>query len=162
MLRLGPLALHPHPAFEFLAYVLGARLYRVLKRRDGDPIPDDQRWWVVAAAAVGAALGGKLPYWASDPALTLAHWHDPFFLMAGKSVVGGLVGAFLAVECAKRALGVTRSTGDLFALPLCLGIAVGRIGCFLTGLDDHTHGLPTSLPWAVDFGDGIPRHPAQI
>ena len=38
----------------------------------------------------------------------------------------------------------------------------GRIGCFLTGLDDHTHGLPTSLPWGVDFGDGIPRHPTQL
>src|SRR6476469_3332524 len=94
MLRLGPLALPPHPVFEALAYLLGARLYRLLKRREGDPIPDDQRSWIVAAAAVGAALGGKLPYWASGPALFAAHWHDPFFLMAGKSVVGALVGAF--------------------------------------------------------------------
>jgi len=40
-------------------------------------------------------------------------------------------------------------------VPLAVGIAVGRIGCFLTGLDDHTYGLPTTLPWAVDFGDGF-------
>ncbi len=39
---------------------------------------------------------------------------------------------------------------------------MGRIGCFLAGLADDTYGKPTSLPWAVDFGDGIGRHPTQI
>jgi prolipoprotein diacylglyceryltransferase len=47
-------------------------------------------------------------------------------------------------------------------LPLSLAIAVGRIGCFLGGLDDQTYGTPTTLPWAVDFGDGIGRHPVQL
>src|SRR6266480_5421439 len=28
---------------------------------------------------------------------------------------------------------------------LVIGIAIGRVGCFLTGLEDHTHGLPASL-----------------
>ena len=44
-------------------------------------------------------------------------------------------------------------------MPLAVGIAIGRIGCFLTGLADGTYGLETSLPWGVDFGDGIVRHP---
>jgi prolipoprotein diacylglyceryltransferase len=66
------------------------------------------------------------------------------------------------VEIAKKHLGITRRTGDLFALPLCVGIAIGRIGCFLTGLDDHTAGISTALPWGVNFGDGIPRHPTQL
>ncbi len=39
---------------------------------------------------------------------------------------------------------------------------VGRIGCFLAGLHDGTYGVPTSLPWGVDFGDGIARHPTQV
>ena len=43
-----------------------------------------------------------------------------------------------------------------------MGIAVGRIGCFLTGLPDRTHGIETGLPWGVDFGDGIIRHPTQL
>jgi prolipoprotein diacylglyceryltransferase len=54
------------------------------------------------------------------------------------------------------------ATGDVLAVPLCAGVAVGRIGCFVAGLADGTYGLPTSMPWAVDFGDGIPRHPAQL
>jgi phosphatidylglycerol:prolipoprotein diacylglycerol transferase len=161
-LWIGPVPIHPHWLFESLAYLVGARVYGRIKARRGDAIGSDDRWWIVAAGAVGAALGGKLLYWLSDPALFLQSWRDPFLLMGGKSVVGALVGGLVAVEWAKTRLGVTRSTGDLFAVPLALGIAVGRIGCFLTGLDDHTHGLPTSLPWAVDFGDGVSRHPTQL
>ncbi len=47
-------------------------------------------------------------------------------------------------------------------MPLASAIAIGRVGCFLTGLDDHTTGLPSSAPWAIDFGDGMPRHPTQL
>jgi hypothetical protein len=62
----------------------------------------------------------------------------------------------------KRYIGLRQSTGDLYAIPLALGIAIGRIGCFLTGLSDNTYGTPTNLPWAINFGDGIPRHPTQL
>ncbi len=41
-------------------------------------------------------------------------------------------------------------------------MSIGRLGCFLAGLEDHTCGLPTPLPFGVDFGDGIPRHPTQL
>lgn len=40
--------------------------------------------------------------------------------------------------------------------------AVGRVGCLLAGLADDTYGKPTTLPWAVDLGDGIGRHPVQV
>jgi prolipoprotein diacylglyceryltransferase len=66
------------------------------------------------------------------------------------------------VEIAKRVMGVRRNTGDGFVLALCVGIAIGRIGCFLTGLPDHTFGIATHLPWGVNFGDGIRRHPTQL
>ena len=52
--------------------------------------------------------------------------------------------------------------GDLYVFPLIVGIAVGRVGCFLTGLADDTYGTATSLPWGVDFGDGVARHPTQL
>ena len=83
--------------------------------------------------------------------------------MGGKTIVGGLIGGWLAVEWAKRLEKVNIATGDLLRrIPLALGIAIGRIGCLLEGLDDHTYGGPTSLPWGVDFGDGIRRHTTQI
>ncbi len=161
-LWLGSLPLHPHWVFETLAYVVGARLYTLVKRGTHDPVSPENRWWIVAAAFVGAVIGSKLLVLLDHPQLTVASLAQPLALLEGKTVVGGLVGAWLAVEFAKQRLGITRRTGDVFAIPLTVGIAIGRIGCFLTGLDDNTHGLPTSLPWAIDFGDGIPRHPAQL
>jgi phosphatidylglycerol:prolipoprotein diacylglycerol transferase len=71
-------------------------------------------------------------------------------------------GRCLPSELTKHLVGITRRTGDLFAVPLCAGIAIGRIGCFLTGPEDHTAGIATSLPWGINFGDGITRHPTQL
>lgn len=159
---LGPLSIHAHWLFEGLAYALGFRLYLFYRSRRGDALPFEQRMWIVAAAVAGAAIGSKLLYWAADPSATLQHWRDPAYLLGGKTIVGGLIGGWIAVEWTKRRLGVRRATGDLFAIPLAFGIAVGRIGCFLSGLGDRTYGLPTQLPWGVDFGDGIPRHPTQL
>jgi len=82
--------------------------------------------------------------------------------MGGKTIVGALVFGLIAVELFKRYIGLHQSTGDLYTIPLALGIAIGRIGCFLTGLSDNTYGTPAKLPWAIDFGDGIPRHPTQL
>jgi prolipoprotein diacylglyceryltransferase len=160
--KLGSLPIHPHWIFESLAYFIGFRIYLYLRKRSGDHLTTGNRLWIVAAAAVGAALGSKLLYWLENPALTLQNWHNPFYLMAGKTVVGGLVGGLFAVEFAKQRLGITRRTGDLFAIPLALAIAIGRIGCFLSGLSDETYGNQTALPFGIDFGDGIKRHPTQL
>jgi phosphatidylglycerol---prolipoprotein diacylglyceryl transferase len=159
---IGPYQVNAHWLFEALAYFIGFRAYLTLRRRRGDVVAEDTRWSVIAAAAVGAAIGSKVLYWLEDPALTIANWRNLEFLMGGKTIVGGLVGGWVAVELAKRMSRVTTATGDLFAIPIALGIAIGRIGCFLEGLPDHTYGGPTSLPWGVDFGDGIRRHPTQI
>ena len=87
---------------------------------------------------------------------------QPRLLLGGKTIVGGLVGGLIAVESVKRLRGIRVATGDLLALPLVLGIAIGRIGCFLSGLEDQSYGIATGLPWGVDFGDGIARHPTQL
>jgi prolipoprotein diacylglyceryltransferase len=97
-----------------------------------------------------------------DPQLTLHSLHNPAYLVGGKTIVGALAGGLISVELIKRYIGLRQSTGDLYAIPLALGIAIGRIGCFLTGLSDNTYGTPTTLPWAINFGDGIPRHPTQL
>ena len=86
---------------------------------------------------------------------------DPMLFLAGKTIVGGLIGGLIAVEFVKARLGIVVATGDLLVLPLAAGISIGRIGCFLTGLSDGTSGIATSLPWGVDFVDDIPRHPTE-
>ncbi len=101
----------------------------------------------------GAVLGGfgfgTLNLWLSDvPGL-------------GRSILGALAGAIAAVEVFKRSKKVRGSTGLLFVAGFSASVAVGRWGCFFSGIDDQTYGIPSDLPWARDFGDGILRHPVQ-
>ena len=150
-----------HLVFETLAYTLGYAVYRRARRRTGDFLPDDHRWLMIAAASIGALLGSRLLGLLETIPLAQLTWQD-LLLPGGKTIVGGLLGGWIAVEITKRLKHIHARTGDLFAVPLCIGIAIGRIGCFLAGLADDTFGTPTSLPWGVDFGDGIPRHPTQL
>jgi prolipoprotein diacylglyceryltransferase len=138
-----------------------------MRAQRGDVIGEPQRWTVIAAAAVGALVGSRLLGLAEQwptvmTALHEGHWLALFFSPGGKTIVGGLLGGWAGVEIVKRISGIRSRTGDLFAVPLCIGIAIGRVGCFLAGLADDTYGNPTHLPWAADFGDGVPRHPAQL
>jgi len=156
-----------HPFFESVAYAAGYAVFRVQRARRGDVVAEPQRWTVLAAAAVGALVGSRVLGLAEQWPTLLIAWNSGQLLHVllspgGKTIVGGLLGGWLAVELAKRVSGIRSQTGDLFAIPLCLGIAIGRIGCFVAGLADDTFGKPTALPWAVDFGDGIGRHPTQL
>lgn len=166
MLRIGS---HPfwHPIFETLAYAAGYAVYRWLRGRQGDVITEPARWNVIAAAAVGALVGSRVLGLAEQWPAVVSAWRTAHFLQllmapGGKTIVGGLLGGWLGVEAIKRVTGIRQRTGDLFALPLCVGIAVGRVGCLIAGLADDTYGKPTTLPWAVDLGDGVGRHPVQV
>ncbi|HEU5339629.1 prolipoprotein diacylglyceryl transferase [Edaphobacter sp.] len=157
--------LEPHPAlhilFEALAYLTGYLFYRRARTRSGDLLAEDERWVIIATAAIGALVGSRILGVLEQVPQTGLYW-QLFLLPGGKTIVGGLLGGWLAVELTKRLRHITVRTGDLFAIPLCIGIAVGRIGCLLAGLADDTYGTPTALPWGIDFGDGIPRHPTQL
>lgn len=78
--------------------------------------------------------------------------------IGGRALLGGLVFGWIAVEIAKWRMGIRRSTGDLFALALPAGEAVGRIGCYFNGC---CYGEKSDLPWAVWQHDAW-RHPAQL
>src|SRR5580658_3730500 len=134
VVTVGPLSLSAHLIFESVAYAVGFYMYSRSRRLQGDFLPASDRYSVIAAAIIGAALGSRILYWFEDPVLTLQHIFDPFYLLAGKTIVGGLLGGTLAVEWVKRRAAITRRTGDLFAIPMAVAIAIGRIGCLLEGL----------------------------
>ncbi len=149
-----------HIALELLAFSLGGVLYWRSSNASTQPSDRWTRWGVLAGAALGAALGSRVlyvfQYWG-------ALFHEPLGIwLGGKTIVGGLLGAVVGVETAKRALNWTASTGDGFVLPLVVAIVIGRIGCQLSGLSDLTYGNPTSLPWGWDYGDGMARHPTSL
>jgi phosphatidylglycerol---prolipoprotein diacylglyceryl transferase len=159
MLRIS----HPelHPFFEALGYGTGFLLYYHTRKKQGDLLGDDRRWTLIAAAAIGALFGSRLLGLLEQFPSVGFHARE-LLIPGGKTIVGGLLGGWAAIEIAKRVLKIGVRTGDLFAVPLCVGIAIGRIGCFLAGIADDTYGKVTSMPWGIDFGDGLPRHPTQL
>jgi phosphatidylglycerol---prolipoprotein diacylglyceryl transferase len=152
---------------------------RVLPRPAGlSAVPGWKRAGLLLAAFIGGSLGGKLPFtvsaflsWLSgspqwDAGAVAVELISVWF-SDGKTIVCGLIGAYLAVELAKRLLDVRVKTGDSFAVPMALAMAVGRWGCFVNGC---CYGVETTLPWGVWFevrgSDGTMQwmkcHPTQI
>lgn len=83
-----------------------------------------------------------------------------YFLFSGKSIVGGLIGGYIGIRLIKKKLKLENiRIGNKIAPSIAIGMAVGRIGCFLTGC---CYGIETSLPIGVDFGDGVNRIPTQL
>jgi prolipoprotein diacylglyceryltransferase len=167
-LAVFPLTANPHffhAVFEAAALTTGAFYYRWLQQRAGVPVGallEGGRFAVLLGCIFGAAIGNKLVFWIEMPQLLPLYWNRPEVWFAGQSMVGGLLGGLIGVELAKKFSGVRQSTGDAFVFPILLGLMIGRTGCFVAGLADGTFGVATSLPWGIDFGDGIPRHPTQL
>ena len=110
--------------------------------------------WYVLSAIIGMAMGAV--------GFGTLNLHLSGYDLWGKSVIGGLFGGILAVEIFKKHHNMKKSTGLTFIPGLCALIIVGRLGCHLAGLDDMTYGTESQLPWAVDLGDGIKRHPVAL
>src|SRR5262245_58516599 len=120
------------------------------------PLSRLERLTLALTAFVGGTLSAKLPFvWDSEAGF----WDLTAWTADGKTITAGIVGAYLSVEGVKLLLGIRAKTGDGLAIPLAAALAVGRWGCFVNGC---CAGQPTSLPWCVDFGDGVCRHPTQI
>lgn len=145
-----------HIVFDCLAWLTSLATLLILRRTwFADPaVAPPLRFGYVAALVAGAGLGswlmGTVNLWVTEM---------PGF---GRSIAGALGGAILAIEIYKKTTGITVRTGAVYALPLVLGIAIGRIGCLFAGLDDFTYGIPTNANWGWDFGDGMLRHPVQL
>lgn len=159
---IGSLHVSSHMVFETAAYTIGFLVYRRARARAGDTLNDDQRWTIIVAAAMGAWLGAKSLHVLNEwNTFRTVGWRM-LVLPGGKTLVGGILGGWAVVEWVKARRGIVTRTGDLFAVPLAIAIAVGRIGCFSAGLDDHTTGTPTALFSGIDFGDGVRRHPTAL
>lgn len=124
----------------------------------------------------GALVGGGIFARVGTGIRYLAEVSEPTMLglltQAGRSVLGGLAGAYFGAIAAKKLIGYRSSTGDFFAPAVAIGMAIGRIGCFLT----EQIGTPTNLPWgltvtagqaeAMPFcptcSTGVPMHPSFL
>jgi prolipoprotein diacylglyceryltransferase len=100
--------------------------------RDAPVLPAEQRWPLLAAAVLGGAAGAYVLEWPAD-AFGWAWRPDGAEPFGGRTVLGGILGGWLAVEMVKWRLGIRMPTGDGVAAPLAMALAVGRLGCVSAG-----------------------------
>lgn len=152
---------HPvptHEVFVLLGFAVGLAVFLLecRRRRAWDDRLIPVITGIVIGGMAGARAGGLLDAAVSGgPATLVWAWDE-----VGRSILGGLAGAYVGALIGKRVGGYPGKTGDLFAPAAAIGLAIGRIGCFLA----EAPGRPTSLPWGirVDVGAPIPDCPGCV
>jgi phosphatidylglycerol:prolipoprotein diacylglycerol transferase len=160
LFRVGGFEVTSFGAMVALGALLGLwTLRREVRARGLPAAASDVALWGLG----GGLLGAKLLFVAEH--LGQAAIATLLISRGGLSWFGGLAGGLAAgLAAARRARLPWLPLLAAAAPALCVGQAVGRIGCFLVG-DDY--GRPTSLPWGLAFPRGLPPtevrvHPTQI
>ncbi len=118
-----------------------------------------------ALAGVFGGLAGAKIVWAIEHLGREGAFFDLLLSRGGLSWFGGFAGGLLAGIVVMRRRGLSVVAVLAAATPaLAVAHAIGRVGCFLVG-DDY--GVPSDLPWAVAFPQGLPPtvvpvHPTQL
>ncbi|MCL2652147.1 MAG: prolipoprotein diacylglyceryl transferase [Candidatus Azobacteroides sp.] len=157
LFHIGSFELTTYTFFIALGIATGIVVYYLEARkvRQGN----ESSFLIVIGAFIGSTVGAKLLEFLLN--IDLVHSGNDLlaFLVSGRTIVGGLIGGTLGVWITKEIAGIKGKRGNLFAPAIALGVAIGRLGCFFNGC---CYGKPTNLPWGVNFGDGIMRHPTQL
>ncbi len=161
LVRIGEFEITSFGVLVACAAVVGLWLFD--RERRHSQLPDDAV--DAAMAGVFGGLAGAKLVWAIEHMGRQEPFLDLLLSRGGLSWFGGFAGGLLAgmVVLRRRRVPIVRVLAA--ATPaLALAHAVGRIGCFLVG-DDY--GVPSTLPWAVAFPEGVPPtltpvHPTQL
>jgi phosphatidylglycerol:prolipoprotein diacylglycerol transferase len=151
-----------HTILESAGYFIGFRFFLFLRKKQGDTIGTNERIWIIIASIFGSLIGSRLVGGLEDITGLKAAFNKTFYFYQNKTVLGGLLGGLVAVELVKKLIKEKHSSGDLITYPFILGLIIGRIGCFSMGVYEETYGVRSSLPWAMDLGDGVTRHPVCL
>ena len=117
---------------------------------------------IIFWSALGGIIGSKIYHVIENLDQILASSNPLSMIFSGSGLVflGGLIGAVVAVTIVLNKYEVSwLKFSDQLAPLILLGYAIGRLGCFLVG-DDY--GIPSSLPWAMSFPEGLPPTTTSI
>ena len=148
--------------FEVLAFFIGFRYFLWLRKKRGDAIKTPNRTWIIIGAIIGALIGSRLIGGLEDPTQITKANNVLFYFYQNKTVLGGFLGGLTGVEIVKKIIKEKGASGDLFVYPIILALIIGRMGCFSMGIYEETYGTVTTLPWGMNLGDGLIRHPVSL
>jgi prolipoprotein diacylglyceryl transferase len=160
LFQVGPFSVGSHAFFVALALLVGALVFAWETRRRR--AWDDRLLVVIAGLLVGGAVGGRLAGVLDAATRDGVGAAALAWQYGGRSILGGLSGAYVGALIGKRCSGYPYRTGDLFAPAVALALAVGRIGCFLTEAPGRPTGLPLGIAVDPTVAARIPRCPGCV
>ena len=163
-LDLGFTQIHWYGLMYLLAFISAWALGSYRAKQANSGWNEEQVSDVLFYGALGVILGGRIGYivfynfdkFINDPVMLFRIWEG------GMSFHGGFIGVILAVYIFSRKSGKSFFEVGDFIIPLVpLGLGFGRIGNFI---NKELWGRPvdTMVPWAMDYGDHIARHPSSL
>ena len=116
---------------------------------------------IVALTVVAGIVGAKLWHVIDSPQEFRMDGWSVLWSTGGFAWFGGLVAGILALIIQGRFAGLSSlRTLDLAAPAAAIGYAIGRIGCLTSG--DGDYGIPSNLPWAMGFPNGLDPTPPGV
>lgn len=106
---------------------------------------------IIIAVLGGGLIGAKIPVVIENYKIIFEDFSNfTSVLLYGKSIIGGLIGGFVGIRIYKKINKIEGiRLGNKIAPAAALGMAVGRIGCFLAGccygIEIYGFHLPTQL-----------------
>lgn len=161
-IHIGRLSVLLHAIMETAGFFIGFRYFLFLRKRQTDTIEGQNRMMIILGAIFGSLLGSRLAGGLENPQQLWNASDKLLYFYTNKTVVGGFLGGLFGVEAMKKVIGEKQSSGDLFVFPMLLALIIGRVGCFSMGIYEETYGTVTALPWGMNLGDGLLRHPVSI
>jgi prolipoprotein diacylglyceryl transferase len=118
------------------------------------PTDRDQGFLIIGLAGIAGLLGARLYHVLESPGEFFANPWPLLFSRYGFAWFGGFLGGFVTLFLLSRYWKIPiLEFLDICSPAACVGYAIGRIGCLLSG--DGDYGTPTSLPWGMSFPNGV-------
>jgi len=157
-IELGPLSIQVYGTMVGLGFL--AAYFYCLRRAKRFGFPKNHLQNLTLLILFLAIIGARLAHFVLFPSEFFKNPAEFWRIDHGGLVfVGGFVLAILgaAIYCRLKKLSFWKFA-DVIAPAVALGYGIGRIGCLLTDLHP---GIPTNLPWGVEY-EGIVRHPTAL
>jgi phosphatidylglycerol---prolipoprotein diacylglyceryl transferase len=150
-LHLGPLTLPTFGLMVATAMICAFFVMRADLKRRGIEIEAET---LVAIPSLAGMIGAKLYHVFETPRELFADPAGQLFTSYGFAWFGGLIAGIAAfIYLGYRFRIPLLTLFDAASPAAALGYGIGRIGCLLSG--DGDYGIPSSLPWAMSFPNGV-------
>lgn len=160
---IGPLDIYTYGVMMVLGFIFA--LTWALKYTKPKDIEPETVLDLSIYVLIGGIIGARLLYVLMNYQHFTDDWLGIFNLRkGGLAWYGALIMGIMAGLIFSRISKISFwKLADMFATPIILGLAIGRIGCFFNGC---CYGTITDVAWGVKFPDVYPpnmaRHPTQL